>query len=110
MQANPALDNIKPKAMLVVENLHIWYGSKHAVDNLSCEIEAGEIYGLLGPNGAGKTSTLSAIEGLIRPQSGHIQIAGYDTQTKRLEAKASVGIQLQATSFQPDLTLSEILK
>jgi len=109
MQANSA-SNTPKNPMLVVENLQIWYGSKHAVDNLSCEIEAGEIYGLLGPNGAGKTSTLSAIEGLIKPQSGRIRIAGYDTRTHPLEAKASVGIQLQATSFQPELTISEIIR
>ncbi|MBA3870050.1 MAG: ABC transporter ATP-binding protein [Anaerolineae bacterium] len=110
MQSNTVTENIKPKAMLVVEHLQIWYGSTHAVDDLSCEIEAGEIYGLLGPNGAGKTSTLSAIEGLVSPQSGHIRIAGYDTKTHPLEAKASVGIQLQATSFQPELTISEIIR
>lgn len=103
-------ENGKASAALVVEHLHIWYGRKHAVDDLSCVIETGEIFGLLGPNGAGKTSTLGAVEGLISPQSGNISIAGYDTKTHPLEARINVGIQLQATSFQPELTISEILR
>ena len=70
----------------------------------------GEIFGLLGPNGAGKTSTLSAIEGLLKPQSGSIVVAGNDIHKKPLQAKAAIGVQLQATSFQSELTVSEILQ
>jgi ABC-2 type transport system ATP-binding protein len=70
----------------------------------------GEIFGLLGPNGAGKTSTLSAIEGLIKPQSGNISVAGYNIKEKPLHAKASMGVQLQSTNFQPELTVTEILQ
>ena len=96
--------------VLAVRNLNIWYGAKHAVNDLSFEIATGEIFGLLGPNGAGKTSALSAIEGLVRPKSGSIVIAGYDIQDHLLEAKANIGIQLQATSFQPELTILEIIR
>ena len=97
-------------SILQVEDLSVSYGSFHAVRNISFDVKAGEIFGFLGPNGAGKTSTLSAVEGLLKPQSGTITVAGFDTKTKPLHAKANMGVQLQATSFQPELTLAEIIK
>jgi len=96
--------------ILDVDNLTIYYGNFQAVNNISFHVKAGEIFGLLGPNGAGKTSTLSAIEGLIKPQSGNISVAGYNIKEKPLYAKASMGVQLQSTNFQPELTVEEILK
>jgi ABC-2 type transport system ATP-binding protein len=96
-------------AVLQVEGVNIRYGTFQAVKNVSFEVRAGEIFGLLGPNGAGKTSTLSAIEGLITPQSGTIRVAGYDIRRQPLHARAAMGVQLQATSFQPELTVAEIL-
>ena len=70
------MNNQSNSSVLQVEGLNICYGSFQAVRNVSLEVKAGEIFGLLGPNGAGKTSTLSAIEGLLKPQSGDISIAG----------------------------------
>ncbi|MFT3933044.1 MAG: ABC transporter ATP-binding protein [Chitinophagaceae bacterium] len=96
--------------ILQVEGLHVSYGSFQAVNNVSFDVRAGEIFGLLGPNGAGKTSTLSAIEGLIQPQAGQITVAGYNTTEKPLHAKASMGVQLQSTNFQPELFVGEILQ
>jgi len=96
--------------VLQVQDLNIHYGAFHAVRNVSFDVRSGEIFGLLGPNGAGKTSTLSAVEGLIRPRSGNIVVAGFSIREQPLHAKASLGVQLQATSFQPELTISEIIK
>jgi ABC-2 type transport system ATP-binding protein len=96
--------------ILDVDNLNIYYGSFRAVDNVSFHVKAGEIFGLLGPNGAGKTSTLSAIEGLIKPHSGSIIVSGYDIKQQPLHAKASIGVQLQSTNFQPELTVTEIVQ
>jgi ABC-2 type transport system ATP-binding protein len=95
--------------VLQVEDLDIFYGNFQAVRNVSFEVRPGEIFGLLGPNGAGKTSTLSAAEGLIRPTSGTIRVAGYDIRRQPLYARACMGVQLQATSFQPELTVGEIV-
>jgi len=97
-------------SVLQVEGLNIYYGSFHAVRNVSFDVRPGEIFGLLGPNGAGKTSTLSAVECLLKPHSGTIHVAGYSTREQPLYARASMGVQLQATSFQPELTISEIIK
>jgi ABC-2 type transport system ATP-binding protein len=103
------MDRSSNTAVLQVEGLNIRYGSFQAVRNLTFTVQSGEIFGLLGPNGAGKTSTLSAAEGLLSPQSGSIKVAGYDIKEKPLHARASMGVQLQATSFQPELTVLEIL-
>jgi ABC-2 type transport system ATP-binding protein len=99
----------KTKPVLSVEALKVQYGSTIAVNGISFSVNGGEIFGLLGPNGAGKTSTLSAIEGLLKPVSGSITVNGYDFEKEPLYAKASLGVQLQATAFQPELTIAEIL-
>jgi len=96
--------------VLQVDSLNVYYGSFQAVKNVSFEVRPGEIFGLLGPNGAGKTSTLSAVEGLLKPQSGNIHVAGYSIREQPLYARANMGVQLQATSFQPELTITEIIQ
>jgi ABC-2 type transport system ATP-binding protein len=97
-------------SILDVAGLSIYYGTTRAVNNLSLQVRRGEIFGLLGPNGAGKTSTLSAIEGLLRPRSGTIALDEVDVLRHPLEARASMGVQLQATSFQASLTIKEIVR
>jgi ABC-2 type transport system ATP-binding protein len=96
--------------ILQVRDLTVAYGPKTAVDGVSFEIRKGEILGLLGPNGAGKTSTLSAIEGLVRPQSGTIVLDGIDSRRHPKQATARMGVQLQATSFQSELSIREIVR
>src|ERR1700733_8266351 len=96
--------------ILEVHDLHISYGDRVAVSDVTFDIRPGEIFGLLGPNGAGKTTTLSAIEGLLRPQRGTVHVAGVDISKRPLEARANMGVQLQATSFQQDLNVYEILE
>lgn len=94
--------------VLDVSELRVSYGARVAVDGVSFRTGRGEIFGLLGPNGAGKTSTLSAIEGLVKPQSGRSLINGIDTAQHPLEAKALLGVQLQSSSFQPELSIQQI--
>jgi ABC-2 type transport system ATP-binding protein len=96
--------------LLTINKLNVYYGKKHAVEDLTLEVQARIIYGLLGPNGAGKTSTLSAIEGLLKPQSGSILVAGIDIYKDPIKAKACLGVQLQSTSFQSELTIYEIIR
>ena len=96
--------------VLRVDKLDVRYGNFQAVKQVSFQVRPGEIFGLLGPNGAGKTSTLSAVEGLLTPTAGTITVAGYDSQRQALHARASMGVQLQSTSFQPELTITEIIR
>ena len=98
------------KSILKVDGLHVDYGRFQAVKNVGFEVFQGEIFGLLGPNGAGKTSTLSAIEGLLSFKLGTIIVDGQDVRQKPLHARAAMGVQLQSTSFQPELTVGEILQ
>src|SRR5207245_4001318 len=83
---------------LHVDDLHVSYGPKRAVDGVSLAINEGEIFGLLGPNGAGKTSTLSAMGGLLGPALGSIRIGDIDAQATPIGGKARMCIQLHATS------------
>lgn len=98
------------KYILSVERLGVTYGDFVAVQDVGFNVLQGEIFGLLGPNGAGKTSTLSAIEGLLKFKQGTIIVDGQDVQQKPLYAKASMGVQLQSTSFQPELNVVQILQ
>lgn len=73
--------------MLVVNNLVKRYGKQNAVDDISFELQGGEVVGLLGPNGAGKSTTIKCIVGLLRKTSGEITIGGFDhlsVEAKRL--------------------------
>jgi ABC-2 type transport system ATP-binding protein len=99
-----------PELILNVNKLGVTYGTKKAVDNVSFFIKKNEIFGLLGPNGAGKTTTLSSIEGLVKPQEGTVTLEGIDIQKHPMQVKAKMGVQLQATSFQSELTINQIIK
>jgi ABC-2 type transport system ATP-binding protein len=98
------------RVILDVRNLTVAYGRRKAVEAVSFQIAQGEIFGLLGPNGAGKTSTLSAIEGLLTPRSGAVSVDDIDVRTSPREARAKLGVQLQATSFQQRLTIRQITR
>ena len=78
--------------MITTTNLTKCFGKLKAVDCLTMEIEAGELFGFLGPNGAGKTTTINMLTGLIRPTAGMATICGYDIQTQALQAKAITGL------------------
>src|SRR3954464_12252062 len=66
-------------------------GDKTIVDNVSFELQRGEIFGFLGPNGAGKTTTIRMLVGLIRPTSGHVTICGFDQRHQFEDAMRCVG-------------------
>jgi ABC-2 type transport system ATP-binding protein len=72
---------------LAIRNLSKTFGGKVAVDNLSLNVRAGELYALLGPNGAGKTTTLRMVAGLLKPNSGDIQVFGHDVLADPAAAK-----------------------
>jgi len=83
--------------------------SFYAVNGLSLEIEAGEIFGILGPNGAGKTTSLEMIEGLTDIDEGEALIDGISVKTQPEKVKEMIGVQLQANEYFDHLTLAELL-
>ena len=78
--------------MIKTLGLTKYFGKLSAVDALTLDVEAGEIFGFLGPNGAGKTTTINMLTGLLRPTSGTATLGGYDIQKQSLQAKAILGL------------------
>lgn len=96
-------------AIISVQNLVKKYGNFTAVNDLSFEVEEGEVFGLLGPNGAGKTTTLEIIETLREKTSGTVIVDGKNLDTQPNEIKKVIGVQLQAAGFYPNLNLKELI-
>lgn len=92
-------------------NLTKSYGGKTVVNNISLEVKAGEIVGLLGPNGAGKTTTFDMVVGLVRPDSGVIEVLGKNITNLPVHerSKAGLGYLTQEPSIFRRLTVEENL-
>ncbi|MSQ19386.1 MAG: ATP-binding cassette domain-containing protein [Betaproteobacteria bacterium] len=96
-------------AVLAVDSLQKSYGATRVVQDVSFAIEKGECSGLLGPNGAGKTATLRLCLGLIKPDGGHITLAGYSIPAGARRARHLVGVVPQFDNLDPDFTVRENL-
>ncbi len=95
--------------MIQVENVTKRYGSFTAVNNISFEIDEGEIVGFLGPNGAGKSTTMNMITGFIEPTEGKIIVDGYDISKKSKKAKKQIGYMPEGVPLYSDLTVKEFV-
>jgi ABC-2 type transport system ATP-binding protein len=93
--------------MIKVENLVKKFGEIAAVDDISFEVEAGEIFAFLGPNGAGKTTTIKMLTTLLRPTSGKIAIDDLDPAAHSHEVRKRFGIVFQDPSLDQELTAFE---
>lgn len=98
-------------SMIEVRNLTKQYDPKHppAVDNISYDVQAGELFSLLGPNGAGKSTTIGMLCGLIRPTSGEAMIGSHSIRTATLAAKRLIGIVPQEIALYPSLSARQNL-
>jgi ABC-2 type transport system ATP-binding protein len=92
-----------------IEGLTKKYGDLIAVNNVSFEIEKGEIFGLLGPNGAGKTTTVEMIEGLRKPDGGTIKVYDIDVRKDVEKVKEIIGVQLQSTTIYDKIRVGEAI-
>jgi ABC-2 type transport system ATP-binding protein len=102
-------DGVGPEPVIRVRDLHKAYGGTRAVDGVSFEVEAGEVFGLLGPNGAGKTTTVEMLEGLRQPDSGEVRVLGIDVARHPDALKERIGVALQTAALYPKLTVVEVL-
>ncbi len=90
-----------------LQNVHKTYNKVPVVNDLSFSIQSGEMFGLLGPNGAGKSTTIRMLTTLTQPSQGKIEIEGYDVVRQPLAVKQNIGVVLQQTSVDIDLTVWE---
>lgn len=94
-------------AAVCVQNVHKVYNNAHVVKDLSLTIYPGESFGLLGPNGAGKSTTIRMLTTLTQPSEGHLVVAGHDVQKDPMAVRQQIGVVLQQTSVDGDLSVWE---
>jgi ABC-2 type transport system ATP-binding protein len=95
--------------IISVQNLCKTYGKTVAVDDISFEVNQGEIFGFLGPNGAGKTTTVECLQALRRPDSGHLRVLGLDPGTEARALRRRIGSQLQESALPDRIKVWEAL-
>jgi ABC-2 type transport system ATP-binding protein len=95
--------------MIKVEGLTKRYARTVAVDNISFEVEKGQIVGFLGPNGAGKTTTMRVLTCFLPPTTGTANVAGFDVLEQPLEVKKRIGYLPETPPLYPEMEVSEYL-
>ena len=96
--------------MIKVEGLTKRYARFVAVDNISFEVEKGQIVGFLGPNGAGKTTTMRMLTCFMPPTDGTAQVAGFDVVKSPMEVKKRLGYLPETPPVYPDMEVAEYLE
>jgi ABC-2 type transport system ATP-binding protein len=96
-----------PSPAIRVAGIRKAYGRTVAVDDVSFEVQAGEIFGLIGPNGAGKTTTMECVEGLRAPDRGTVTVLGLDPGRDAAALQRRIGVQLQEAQLQKRIKVWE---
>ena len=94
---------------IIVKDLVKRYGRFTAVRDVSFEVASGQVTALLGPNGAGKTTTIEILEGFLAPTAGTVQVLGANPRSGGRAWRARIGLVLQTTSLDAQLTVAEAL-
>ena len=90
--------------MIEVDSLVKRFGPLTAVDNVSFNVEQGEVLGFLGPNGAGKSTTMKMITGFLTPSAGSVRVCGHDVREDPIAAKTAIGYLPEGAPAYPDMT------
>src|SRR6478736_2672106 len=96
-----------PPPVIHVDSVRKTYGRTVAVDEISFDVEPGEIFGLIGPNGAGKTTTMECVDGLRVPDRGRISVLGLDPRRDVYALQERIGVQLQEAQLQKRIKVHE---
>lgn len=99
-----------PSPAVRLSGLSIRFGDRVAVDEVDLCVPEGMFFGLVGPNGAGKSTLLSMIAGILAPDAGSVEIAGFDIRRSREQALEVMGLMLEGFSLPERLTGSELLE
>jgi len=95
--------------MIEVQNLTRYYGTRCAINNLSFQIEKGEVVGFLGPNGAGKSTTMNIISCILPASRGNVKINGFDSFEQSLEIRKIIGYLPETPPLYPDMIVTDYL-
>jgi ABC-2 type transport system ATP-binding protein len=95
--------------LIEVEHLTKSYGQARAVNDISFQVDRGEILGFLGPNGAGKTTTMRVLTGYLPATSGTARIAGYDVFEQSMEVRKRIGYLPETPPLYPDMSVQDYL-
>jgi ABC-2 type transport system ATP-binding protein len=98
------------QTVIQVSSISKYYGANTAVDNVSFQVNQGEIFGIMGTNGAGKTTLLEMLMGLRMPDTGSIEVLGFDALLEAERLKEEIGIHLQSTSLVDKMNVREALE
>ena len=96
-------------SIVQVEGLHKAYGTTVAVEDVTFEVQEGEIFGMVGPNGAGKTTTIECLEGLRKPDRGMLRVLGVDPLRESQSLRTRTGMQLQQSNLPERMKVWEAL-
>ncbi|NVJ03977.1 ABC transporter ATP-binding protein [Myxococcus sp. AM001] len=96
--------------MIEVQHLTKRYRERVAVDDLTFQVEAGEILGFLGPNGAGKSTTMKILTGFLPPSEGVVRVGGYDVEAQPLEVKRRIGYLPELPPLYVEMTVRGYLR
>ena len=96
--------------MIEIRNLTKRFAQHTAVDDLSFQVQPGEVLGFLGPNGAGKSTTMKMLTGFLAPTSGTASILGFDIQTQTLKAQRQIGYLPEGAPCYGDMTVRGFLE
>lgn len=98
------------KYAISIENLTKTYGKNRGVNQLSLNVEQGDIFGFLGPNGAGKSTTIRSLLGLIHFQEGSARILGMDVKSRQKEILKEVGYMPSEAMFYPSMKVKDVIR
>jgi len=96
-----------PDKIVEIRNLHKWFGRTHALDDVSLDVETGEVLIIIGPSGSGKSTLLRCVNHLEKPSSGHLYIDGVDLEAKDTDINAvrtEIGMVFQQFNLFPHMT------
>ena len=102
--------NAENTSAITIKSLTKTYGKNRGIEDVSFEVQRGEIFGFLGPNGAGKSTTIRCLLGLIRPTGGSAEILGCDFVKGHRDIMKRIGYMPSETQFYPSMKVSEVIR